>query len=134
MTGYVVRVEFEGYRGFLWRVSRGCYTGCPESHRTVFDTLSEAIEAHRMPKSPPADVRILAVADDGTETPLPTYEEALAEIGRLRGIIVAFTSEARLRADADGWCNIAAPLAAYEALCEEGLSRIAEQKKGRETP
>lgn len=80
VKGYVVQVNFEGHSDFLWRVSDGCFTGCPREKRTTFSTLSEAIQAHRMPKSPPADVRIFAVAEDGTETPLPSYEGALTEI------------------------------------------------------
>lgn len=64
------------------------------------------------------DVRIYAVAEDG-ETPLPTYEEALAEIERLRAMVLAFAGTARLKSDADGWCNIVAELQPFDALRAE---------------
>jgi len=68
---------------------------------------------------PAFDARIVAVAEDGAETPLPTYEEALAEIDRLRALVVAFAVGARLKSDAGGWCNLTAPFDAYEALRAE---------------
>jgi hypothetical protein len=45
----------------------------------LFDALPAAVAASRHPRKV-TTVTILAVAEDGTETPLPSYEEALAEI------------------------------------------------------
>jgi hypothetical protein len=48
-------------------------------------TVGEAISTRdAMLMAGGSDVTIFAVAEDGTETPVPTYEEALAENGRMR--------------------------------------------------
>lgn len=56
-----------------------------EDDGALFETLGKAAAATRHPRTT-ADVTIFAVAEDGTETPLPSYEEALAENERLRAI------------------------------------------------
>lgn len=50
---------------------------------TYFDTVAEATEAYRN-MGHLRDVCILSVSADGTETPLPTYEEALARLDQIR--------------------------------------------------
>jgi hypothetical protein len=50
-------------------------------------TVGEAISTRdAMLMAGGSDVTIFAVAEDGTETPVPTYEEALAENGRMRAM------------------------------------------------
>jgi hypothetical protein len=54
-----------------------------------------------------SDVRIYAVAEDGSETALPTYEEALAEIERLESVladvqVLAYQAYATLRGEMAG--------------------------------
>jgi hypothetical protein len=61
-----------------------------EAH--LFGSLSDAAAMCRSPMWN-EDVRIYAVAEDGTETPLPTYEEALAEVERLRGEVEAIRGQ-----------------------------------------
>lgn len=50
-------------------------------------TLSAAIGAERHAHASCRDVVILAVAEDGAEAVLPSYEEALAEVLRLTGAL-----------------------------------------------
>lgn len=55
-------------------------------------------------------------------------DEALAEIQRLQGLIGAFAKRARLRSDADGWCNLVAELAPFEALRQESVAAGTAEK------
>lgn len=60
---------------------RLCVTTAQES-AALYTVADEAagVAAEMMREFDVADVSIYRVAEDGTETPLPTYEEALAEI------------------------------------------------------
>lgn len=76
--GYVVR--WDDARGQALYAIRDS-TSTVREDATVFATIREAvIEAG----DGFATARIVAVAEDGTETPVPSYEEALAENERLR--------------------------------------------------
>lgn len=71
-------------------------------HPWPFDTLGGASAAvGDMDRSGCTDVRIFAVAEDGTETPLPSYEEALADLQRLRtaaeDVCCGFTEEGEVK-------------------------------------
>ena len=78
VKGYVVR--WDDARGQALYAIRDS-TSTVREDATVFATIREAvIEAG----DGFATARIVAVVEDGTETPLPTYEEALAENERLR--------------------------------------------------
>ncbi len=87
-------------------------------HEEARDTLHAAVSTWTaLVMNEAARPRIFAVAEDGTETPLPSYEEALAEIERLRadvagmraGLLDAAGQSRRLGA------VIADPLSALEA-------------------
>jgi len=84
--GYVVRYERDGMTVYVaappWLDD---HTIAPsrDSEGAVFDTLAKAVAAQRFPRTK-VPVRIYAVAEDGTETPLPTYEEALAILEETR--------------------------------------------------
>lgn len=54
----------------------------------LFDTIAKAAKASRHPRKN-ADVRIFEVLDDGTETPLPSYEEALERLALVDDILAA---------------------------------------------
>ena len=58
----------------------------PDVGTALFATLPEAAEAYRG-MGHLRDIRIFAVAEDGTETPLPTYEEALAQLDAVRAAL-----------------------------------------------
>lgn len=70
------------------------------------------------------DVRIFAVADDGTETPIPTYEEALAIVDLARRLIRSGILHATAGGLAKLTCN-EEPYAALSALffAEEEAAR-----------
>lgn len=91
IKGYVVRGKWsdgqdvyaywwDAIRGVHWTVDRDAV---PKDAVLPFATLGKAIEA-KFKSSHLADVRIFAVAPDGTETPLPTYEEALSALAMVR--------------------------------------------------
>lgn len=79
--GYVVRGTGVYCVGALWARDNGADPTPLREKATRFRTLNAAAGA-TVGLAPL--VTIFAVAEDGTETPLPSYEEALAEIGRLR--------------------------------------------------
>lgn len=96
INGYVVRGLCDGAAIHAepdreaWcgdHVSVGC--NCP-----LLPTVSEACAAmFDLIASECVDVRIYTVADDGTETPLPTYAEALAKLAELDAIGAALVAE-----------------------------------------
>lgn len=74
------------------------------------------------------DVRIFAVADDGTETPIPTYEEALAEVARLE---TARATQANINEEAQRQLHRA--VAKQKKRAEDAEARLTtEREKGRE--
>lgn len=78
VKGYVVRGKHETQGDVAAWSSDGSIG--EQAGASVFKTLDGAAGARAsMVHRGLADVRIFAVAEDGTETPLPTYEEALAE-------------------------------------------------------
>lgn len=87
IKGYVVRGTWRGVRevyAYWWApIADVQWTdrrdGVPKDGALLFATLGDAIRAV-FKSSHLSDVHILAVAEDGTETPLPSYEEALAAI------------------------------------------------------
>ncbi len=100
VKGYVVRGTNArtGDRAWLASEPTGEHvTVSRETQRTVFTALAAAIQAWADAQVMCQDAIIYTVADDGTETPLPSYEEALAEIERLRAtaedVCCGFTSE-----------------------------------------
>jgi hypothetical protein len=88
--GYVVRGRGRGQRDVYayweligdvqWVSERDCV---PHDGRLLFASIGDAVNAVSR-SSHLTDVRIFEVAEDGTETPLSTHEEALTEIGQLR--------------------------------------------------
>lgn len=89
--GYVVRGRWHGQRDVYaywweligdvqWVSERDCV---PHDGRLLFASVGDAVNAVSR-SSHLTDVRIFEVAEDGTETPLSTHEEALTEIGQLR--------------------------------------------------
>lgn len=86
IKGYVVK--FTNERGTFyvtapaWLGEHTIGTG-RDDDGALLDTLSKAAVAARHPRRT-NDVRIFAVSPDGTETPLPTYEEALTRLAAVR--------------------------------------------------
>ncbi len=81
VKGYVVR--WDDARGQALYAIRDS-TSTVREDATVFATIREAvIEAG----DGFATARIVAVVEDGTETPLPTYEEALAQLDAVRAAL-----------------------------------------------
>lgn len=76
--GYVVRCEKDSGR-----------PGMPHEYIGDNNTLDEAIADLVRALPHYGKGRIFAVAEDGTETPLPTYEEALAALEKERGLALA---------------------------------------------
>ncbi len=63
-------------------------------HPWPFDTLGGASAAvGDMDRSGCTDVRIFAVAEDGTETPLPSYEETLAALSQTQDLLSKATDD-----------------------------------------
>lgn len=89
IKGYVVRGQDRQLRGAdVWATADG--VGMKRERAKLYDVAAAVgawAELRRC--SWCADARILAVAEDGTETPLPSYEDALAEIERLRACPLA---------------------------------------------
>lgn len=79
--GYIVKGIGRSSERTLWATRNRLFEGLADTREkaATFGTVPEAIGAMAQFHAC-RDVRILAVAEDGTETPLPTYEEALAEI------------------------------------------------------
>jgi hypothetical protein len=84
-----------------WTADR---SAVPNDAALLFATLGEAISA-LLKSSHLRDVRILAVAEDDTETLLPTYEEALAIVDLARRLVrssdLKVTTRERARIDCD---------------------------------
>lgn len=89
MSGFVVRGKrFDtGAATWLAYEPTGEHVIVPrQAQRTTFASLASAIQAWCDGQVMCTDVTIYRVADDGTEAPLPTYEDALAGLGQLRKI------------------------------------------------
>lgn len=83
--GYVVRGKDD--TGFVWheRLANGDWDYALARTEATSLTLSEALAAaDEMRVAESADVQVFSVAPDGTETPLPTYEEALNALAMAR--------------------------------------------------
>jgi hypothetical protein len=85
--GYVVRGKCDG-REVRPHRDDGAFSPAATSAATfrehVFESAGGASGAFaHLTRCGCTDVRILAVAEDGTETPLPSYEEALAQLSRI---------------------------------------------------
>ena len=82
VKGYVVRWD-KALGQTLYAIQGGTST-VRQENSTVFATIREAVvEAG----DGFVTARIFAVAEDGTETPLPTYEEALAQLDAVRAAL-----------------------------------------------
>ena len=86
-------------------------------------TLTAAVRAVR--ELPAFDARIFAVAEDGTETPLPSYEEALAEIVRIDATLATTRRDEHRRAD-DTVADRVDSLAAALAVADADMYRVRE--------
>lgn len=83
---YVVRGKDES--GPVHMIGAGVFaTAASGEPPEVFIDLDVASAARRTLAQCCTDVRIFAVAEDGTETPLPTYEEALAALAEVDDIL-----------------------------------------------
>lgn len=86
--GYVVRGKDRQGRD-CW--ASGDVAGFARASRresaTAYADLDSAIEGWAFMHGTCHDVTILAVAEDGTETALPSYEKALGELVRLREVL-----------------------------------------------
>ena len=86
IKGYVVRGIGTSSERTLWAMHGGLLDGLLADSRAEaaeYATIGEAIGA--LPKMAYCrDVTILAISGDGTETPLPSYEEALAALATVR--------------------------------------------------
>jgi hypothetical protein len=94
--GYIVRLDEPGGSVFAVRSAdtpRGVALTTHRERATEYSTVSEAVRGWWAMAF--ANARIFAVAEDGTETPLPTYEEALALLADLR----VFAAEEAAAAD-----------------------------------
>ncbi len=106
--GYVVRGKDDDGKAWAvyakanvsgWRT----HTDATESRdaATLFETPDEAARSAADFRERFGTVAIFAVAEDGTETPLPSYEEALAENERLRAtaedVCCGFTEEGEVK-------------------------------------
>lgn len=91
MSGYVVRgKEFDGDgdRWLVYEPTGEHMVTNRRAGRTEFKALSSAIQAWCDAQVMCSGARIFRVEDDGTETPLPTYEEALAKVAALEAEII----------------------------------------------
>lgn len=82
---YVVRGKDD--TGFVWyeRLANGDWDYALARTEATSLTLSEALAAaDEMRVVEAADVQVFSVSPDGTETPLPTYEEALNALAMAR--------------------------------------------------
>ncbi len=83
--GYVVRGFLDGAAVYAVKREWVYEGGDPPERYATIDAAAAALEC--MVATGCADVRIFAVAPDGTETPLPTYEEALEQLDSVRRVI-----------------------------------------------
>ena len=82
IKGYVVKGKHFGTGATMWLAYEptGEHVVAPRaSQRTTFQALASAIQAWCDAQVMCLEPRIFAVAEDGTETLLPSYEEALAQ-------------------------------------------------------
>jgi hypothetical protein len=97
IKGYVVRgTDHEGERcaAYVWQDGHDEMDALSSDEHTVFMEFARADRARGMMwVRCCTGVRIFAVADDGTETALPTYEEALAQVERLAARIEAMLED-----------------------------------------
>ncbi len=103
--GYVVRGFLDGAAVYAVKREWVYEGGDPPERYATIDAAAAALEC--MVATGCTDVRVFAVAPDGTETPLPTYEEALtqgAEDSRRLGEIqvLAYQLDAVLRGTMGG--------------------------------
>ncbi len=94
--GYVVRGKDADAGDTLWAYDPQIRTAATETRvdASLLETPSDALAASVALSDHCKDVTILAVFEDGSETPLPNYEEALAEIERLSRSEAACVREA----------------------------------------
>ena len=132
MKGYVVR--WDDARGQALYAIRDS-TSTVREDATVFATIREAVvEAG----DGFVTARIFAVAEDGTETPLPTYEEALAQLDAVRAALAVLQRPDTLsskdmaageHATAVEACKVAVGLVdspKCDALSAQGAARVVE--------
>lgn len=82
MRGYVVRGKYNGEGRAAFNADG--WTATPRA-AAVFLAFSRAVVAQiAMEAGGCTDVRIFAVAEDGTETPLPSYEDAIGQRNAFR--------------------------------------------------
>lgn len=91
INGYVVTGKHFDTSARVWLAYEpiGTHVIVPRiTQATTFKTVGSAIQAWCDAQAMCSDARIFAVAEDGTETPLPSYEEALAELDSLRAVLL----------------------------------------------
>lgn len=103
IQGYVVRWD-EVRDGqvvgslFAWKNPDGvCAITDARLTATEFTTIGEAVRAKEEWRVRSA--RILAFTEDGTETPLPTYEEALVKLAEVEATVAALRAPGAPRGD-----------------------------------
>jgi hypothetical protein len=95
-------------------------------HEEARDTLHAAVSTWTaLVMNEAARPRIFAVADDGTEAPLPSYEEALAEIVRIDATLATTRRDEHRRAD-DTVADRVDSLAAALAVADADMYRVRE--------
>lgn len=92
VKGYVVKGVGRSSERTLWAMRESLGLADTREEAATFDGVDEAIAAMAQLHAC-RDVRVFAVAEDGSETPVPTYEEAL-EQARAIDAIDAAVSEA----------------------------------------
>ncbi len=93
--GYLVRGFLDGGAAYAIGMEWTYEGGDPPERYATIDAAAAALE--RMVATGCADVRIFSVAPDGTETPLPTYEEALNALAMARDATPAATGAAAIQ-------------------------------------
>lgn len=83
--GTVAFVERDGWGGILLRSDR--------ANATTIDSMPKAIDAWCRASMLADEPRIYQVANDGMETPLPTYEEALRVINAIDAALCSDSSD-----------------------------------------
>jgi len=90
MSGFIVKGKHPDTGAMMWLALEvgGYHVIVPRSsQRTTFPTITGAIQAWADAQVMCDQSRIYAVAENGSETPLPTYEEALAQLARIEGVV-----------------------------------------------
>ena len=85
-TGYVVKGTKGPRDVYAYGPGMGFGDACEEIDAHAFERLDAAAGARDHMVRLGCEATIFAVAEDGAETPLPSYEEALAEIERTRAV------------------------------------------------